>query len=255
MKPIIRAILLCPLAALIGLSARADGTSVVLTPSVVSQYMFRGVRLGGPAFQPSVEFDQGNFAAGIWASTPIADKVDGQSDPEIDPYASYTMAVTDTVSVVPGFTWYNYPRAKTENGFFKSSFEPNIALNYTVAGVKFTPKYYYDMVLKGPTYELTAAYALPLKDAGTELDWTATVGSFIQREVVKNADPKVKNWGNYYLIGVSAPFAISKASKLVVGVAYTKGTGNYLKQGSQPKSGNTLAVGRVVGTLSYVYTF
>jgi uncharacterized protein (TIGR02001 family) len=255
MKSITRAILLCPLVALLALPARADGSSVVVTPSAVSQYMFRGVRLGGPSFEPSVELDSGNLAVGVWANTPIADKVPGQSDPEIDPYASYTMSVSDAISVAPGLTWYNYPRANTSNGFFKSTFEPNIALNVTVAGVKFTPKYYYDIVLKGPTYEVTAAYAIPLKDAGTELDWTATAGTFILRDVAKGMDPKVKNWGNYYLIGVSAPFTINKASKFVVGVAYTKGTGNFLKQGSSPKGVNTSAVGRGVATLSYVYTF
>ncbi len=111
------------------------------------------------------------------------------------------------------------------------------------------------MVLKGPTYELTATYAIPLKDAGTELDWTATAGTFIIRDAAKGADPTVKNWGNYYLIGVSAPFTLTKASKLVVGVAYTKGSGNYFKQGSLPKGENTSAVGRGVATISYVYTF
>jgi uncharacterized protein (TIGR02001 family) len=256
MKSIIRGILICPLAALsLALPARADGSSVVTTASVVNQYMFRGVRLGGTSFQPSVEFDSGNFAAGVWVNTPLANKVPGQSDPEVDPYASYTMTVSDAISVAPGFTWYNYPRADTNNGFFKSTFEPNLAVNVTVAGVKFTPKYYYDMVLKGPTYEITAAYAIPLKDAGTELDWTATAGTFIIRDAAKGAIPGVKNWGDYYLIGVSAPFTINKASKLVVGIAYTKGTGNYFKQGNSPKGVNTSAVGRGVATISYVYTF
>ena len=236
-------------------SARADGTSVVVTPSAVSQYMFRGSRLGGPSFQPSVEVDSGNLAVGVWANTPISDKVPGQSDPEVDPYGSYTFSVNDTFSIVPGFTWYNYPNANTDNGFYKSTFEPNIAINYTLDGVKLTPKYYYDVVLKGPTYELTAAYTIPLKEANTELDFTATAGTYIIRDAAKGADPRVKNWGDYYLIGVSAPFALTKESKLIVGFAYTKGSGNYFKQGSFPKIENTSAGGRGVVTLSYVYTF
>ena len=247
-------LLSCALALLVA-SARADGTSVVVTPSVVSQYMFRGVRLGGPSFEPSVEVDSGNLAIGVWANTPIADKVPGQSDPEIDPYGSYTFAVNDSFNIAPGFTWYNYPDANTGNGFFKSTFEPNIALNYTVGGVKFTPKYYYDMVLKGPTYELALAYTIPLKDASTELDWTATAGTFLISDAAKGAVPEVKNWGNYYLIGVSAPFTLTKESKLVVGVAYTNGTGNFFKQGTFPQASNTAAVGRGVVTLSYSYTF
>jgi len=247
--------LLCFALAFLVVSVRADGTSVVVTPSFVNQYMLRGVRLGGPSFEPSVEVDSGNFVLGVWSNFPIKDKVPGQSDPEIDPYGSYTFTVNESVSIVPGFTWYNYPNADTNHGFFKSTFEPNIALNYTVAGVRFTPKLYYDLVLKGPTYELTAAYAIPLKDLGSELDWTATVGTLKIDDASKGANPSVKTWGNYYLIGVTLPFAITKESKLSVGFAYTKGSSNFLKAGSAPRVENTAAVGRGVVTLSYAYTF
>jgi hypothetical protein len=40
-----------------------------------------------------------------------------------------------------------------------------------------------------------------------------------------------------------------------LGVAYTKGTGNYFKTSGSPKQQNAAAVGRGVGTLSYSYTF
>jgi uncharacterized protein (TIGR02001 family) len=236
-------------------AAPASSISVVVTPALVSQYMFRGVRLGGFSFQPAVEVDSGSLAIGVWGNSPLKDKVDGQSDPEIDPYGSYTMAINDSLSVVPGFTWYNYPNADTSNGFYKSTFEPNIALNYVVGAAKFTPKFYYDMVLKGPTYELTVAYTVPLKEIGSELDWTAVGGTYIIRDAAKGADPSVKNWGNYYLVGVSMPFAIGKSGKLSIGYAYTKGSGNYFKQGMDPKVENTAAVGRGVLTLSYAITF
>ena len=224
----IRTSLLCSALAVLVTCARSDDTTVVVTPSVVSQYMFRGQRLGGAAFQPTVEVDSGNLAIGVWASTPLRDKVPGQSDPEIDPYGSYTLAINDSLNVAPGFTWYNYPNADASNGFFKSTFEPNLALNYTVS---------------------------PLKDLGTELDFTATGGTYIIRDFAKGAEPKVKNWGDYFLVGVSAPIQITKASKVIVGFAYSKGSGNYLKQGSAPKYLNSSAVGRGVVTVSYAFTF
>lgn len=230
-------------------------SSWVLTPSVVSQYMFRGVRLGGPSFQPAIEFDSGSLALGVWSNFPISDKVPGVSDPEIDPYGSYTITVNDACSIVPGFTWYNYPDADKSAGFYKSTFEPSLAVNYTVGAVKFTPKIYYDCVLKGPTYELTGAFAVPLKDAGTELDFTATVGTFIWTDAAENSTPSVKNWGDYWLVGVSAPFAVSKDSKFVVGFAYTEGSNNYFKAGTTARVENTAAVGRGVVTLSYAITF
>jgi uncharacterized protein (TIGR02001 family) len=233
----------------------APAPSWTLTPSIVSQYMFRGVRLGGPAFEPTVEYDNGNFAVGVWANFPISDKVVGQSDPEIDPYASYTFTINDSTSIVPGFTWYNYPNATTANGFYKTTFEPNVAVNYTVGSLKFTPKIYYDVVLKGPTYELNLSFAAPLKDLGTELDFVGTVGTYKWKSAADNTTPDLKNYGDYWLVGVSAPFAINAASKIIVGVAYTQGTNNYFKQSGSPKVTNTAAEGRGVFTLSYAYTF
>ena len=228
---------------------------VVLTPAIASQYIFRGARLGGPSFEPTIEVESGNLVLGLWGNFPIKDKVPGQSDPEIDPYGSYTLMVNDSISVAPGFTWYNYPNADTSNGFYKSRFEPNIAFNYTIGGIRFTPKFYYDVVLKGPTYEFSIATAIPLTDLGTELDWNATAGTFILRDAANGANPAVKNWGNYFLIGVSAPFAINNTSKLVLGVAYAKGWGNFMKAGSAPQVENTAAVGRGIVTISYSYTF
>lgn len=236
--------------------AEAITGSWTFTPAVASQYMFRGVRLGGPSFEPTLEYDYGALAAGVWGNIPLKDKVDGQSDPEFDFYGSYTVdVVKDTVSIVPGVTIYTYPNANKSNGFYKASFEPNLALNYTLGPVKFTPKLYYDFVLKGPTAELTAAFAVPLKDAGTELDFTGTYGTFKWTAAAADSTPDIKNWGDYYLVGVAAPFQLNKASKLTLGFAYTKGSSNFLKQGSAGKIANTAAVGRGVVTISYAYTF
>lgn len=236
-------------------ASAAPESSWVLTGSVVSQYMFRGVRLGGPCWQPSAEFDSGNLALGIWSSLPTKDKVAGQSDPEIDPYGSYKIIFNDTFSVQPGFTFYNYPSADRDLGFYKYSFEPNIAVNVTVAGVTLSPKYYYDIVLHGPTYELNAAYALPLKNIGSELDFTGTIGTYMWKEAYENSSPATKNWGDYWSAGVAMPFQVTKSSKLTVGWAYTRGSNNYVKQGSYPKILSSFASARGVLTISYAVTF
>lgn len=233
----------------------APTSSWTLTPAFVSQYMFRGVRLGGPSFEPTVEFDSGNLGLGVWANYPMSDKVVGQSDPEIDPYGYYTITVNDSLSIVPGFTWYNYPHANSANGFFKATFEPNLTVNYTVGGVKISPKVYYDVVLEGPTFELTAAWAYPLKDLATELDFIATVGTYKWKTAADNTFPDVKNYGDYWLVGVSAPFAINSSSKIVVGLAYTQGSNNFFKQSGSAKVENTAALGRGVITVSYAITF
>lgn len=233
----------------------APSSSLTLTPAFVSQYMFRGARLSGPSFEPTIEFDSGNFGIGVWANFPLKDKVVGQSDPEIDPYGFYTIEVAKDVTVVPGFTLYTYVNADKNNGFYKMTFEPNIALNYSVAGWKFTPKLYYDVVLKGPTYEFTAAYTVPLKDENTELDFTFTGGTFKWTDAFENSNPKAKNWGNYYLLGVSMPFQINDKSKFILGWAYTRGSDNFVKIGTDHKQPNSAALGRGVATISYAITF
>ena len=134
-------------------AAAAPAYTVTSTVTAVSQYMFRGQRFGGPSWQPSVEVAAGDFAAGIWSNLPFKDKVANSSDPEIDLYGSYTVNVDKELSLVPGFSLYTYPKAPTDAGYYRSTIEPSLALNYTVAGVKLTPKLYYDFTLSGPTYD------------------------------------------------------------------------------------------------------
>lgn len=236
-------------------SAAPPSVAVTATGLFATDYMFRGQRLQGPSFQPTVELTSGNLTLGVWASFPIEDKVPGSSDPEIDPYGSYTFALNDQASLAPGFTLYTYPNAHKAAGFYKTTFEPNLAFNYTVSGLKLTPKLYYDFVLEGPVWELTAFYALPLKEMGTELDFTAAYGTYKFDEFAENSSPSTKAWGNYWLLGITMPFQIAANQKVTLGVAYTEGTDAYTKVGTAPRSPNTLALDRVVGTLSYSFTF
>lgn len=230
--------------------------SVSATASVVSQYMFRGLRIGDGGFQPAVEVSAGNGLLGVWAHVPFnGDKVPDSSDPEIDLYGAYTFALERGITLTPGFTSYHYPKAPTDAGFYRATFEPSLAVSGTIAGVKVTPKLYYDVVLKGLTTELTALYALPLKNLGSELDFTATYGGYTWNDSANHAAPKVKTWGEYWLLSVAAPFQISREARITLGVAYTEGRRAYTKAGTLGKAPNSLAVGRGVVTLSYTRTF
>lgn len=233
----------------------APTVAVTLTPTLVSHYMFRGQLLGGLSFQPAVEASFGSAVAGVWSNFPIKDEVPGVSDPEFDLYASNTFTLSDAANFVVGFTYYYYPKSDLNAGFYRATFEPSVAFNYTYQGIKVTPKVYWDFTLDGPTYELAAAYALPLKDLGTELDFTAVGGTYLLKDVTRDAAPQSKAWGDYWLVGVSSPFQLSKNSKLTVGFAYTKGSNAFTKQGTFPKTANGAAVGRGVVSLSYALTF
>lgn len=253
------AVLLCGVASLLAQApapaAAAPSSSWTLTPTVVSQYMLRGARLGGLSFQPVAEYTSGPVTAGVWSNFPLADRVPGQSNPEIDPYASYTYDLAKNLTLQPGFILYTYPKAHKKDGFYKMTFEPSLALNYTIEGVKLTPKIYRDVVLKQTLFEGSVAYSVPLKEAGTSLDFLGQYGTFKASDALENSSPATKNWGDYWLAGVTLPFQINKESKLNIGWAYTKGSDNFFKTGRAPKTTNAAAVGRGVVTVGYAITF
>lgn len=198
---------------------------VSVTPSYVSTYMYRGMRLSGQAVQGDIDAAYGGWDAGIWSSGPIdnENKVHGWSNPEIDPYLTYTYTINGSLNLQPGVTWYTYVEAPTADGFFKDRVEPDLALNYSVWGWKFTPEVFYDLVWKGPTGQLTAAYSIPLKDIGTSLDFSATVGGYSYHNFQNDAYPKIRESGNWWQAGVSLPYAITRQSTLTVGWQYVRG--------------------------------
>jgi uncharacterized protein (TIGR02001 family) len=226
-----------------------------LTPAVTSQYLFRGVRVAGASFQPSLDYSAGPLALGLWSSAAFENRVSGDSDPEIDFYASYSISNhDDTVSLVPGFWLYTYPDAERSDGYHRMTFEPNIALNVDLAGIRFTPTCYYDLTLEGATYELSAAFALPLKSLGTTLEFAATAGTFKWDNVTRGASPAEKNWGDYWTIGVSAPVQISANASITLGLTYSEGRNNFYKQGTDPKYENGDAGRHGAVSLSYSFS-
>jgi hypothetical protein len=236
--------------------APPDGPILTLAPAWVSEYMFRGQRIDGEAWQPSIDATKGAWDLGVWSSWPMRrqDRVPGESDPEIDPYGSYTITLRPNLTLQPGFTWFTVPKAPTGQGFYRMTFEPNFGLNVTAGGITLTPKVYYDLVYEAQTYELSAAAALPLKSLGTELDFNGTAGLLYDGSFINHAAPKVQAWGGYWLLGASVPIQIGPHSKFTAGLAYTHG---YVRsrQGRGPASASPFAVGRTVVSLTYARSF
>lgn len=226
-----------------------------VTPTLVSSYLFRGVKLAGPSFQPAIDYTHGSLSLGLWSSAALKDRVGGDSDPEIDLYGAYSWRAIDGLSVVPGFYVYSYPDAKRSNGLYSVTFEPSLGVVFSVSGIQLTPKIYYDLTLESTTLEISAALALPLKDLGTELDFTATAGTFKSNDVAAATTPAVKNWGDYWILGVSMPLQLSLHSKITLGLSYSDGRNNYYQQEGSPKALNASAGRHGAVSLSYSTTF
>jgi hypothetical protein len=232
--------------------------TVTAAPTFVSQYLFRGLRYGGPSLQPWTEADYGRFAAGIWSSVPVSDRVPGQSDPEIDPYASFTQPLGASASLVAGFQAYLYPRAPLNQGAYRSTYEPSLAVNVPVGGVRLTPRVAYDLTRRALTLELEGAIAVPLKQFGTELDGNAVVGTARQSAAVNSAGPGLpagQAGQDYALAGVTLPFQVAAATKVSVGYAYSRGFDAWVQSGRLPRAPNPLAAGRGIFTAAVLFTF
>jgi len=225
-----------------------------LTSTAASDYFFRGVRLAGPSLQPALEFGRGAWSGGMWSNVAL-NHTSKPSNPEIDFYGAFRARTgSEAVELVPGFTLYTYPRAQRSDGIHRTTFEPNIAANIDVHGLRLTPKLYYDLTLEGPTYELSAAVAIALKSLGTELDLSGSVGTFRLRSVTPDAEPREKNWGDYFTVNASVPYRVSANGTVSLNVGYNVGTNNYFKQAGYPRSRNPEARSRAIVTLGYSVT-
>lgn len=223
-----------------------------VSPAITSAYVFRGVERAGASFQPWIDYTMGPLSAGVWSSTSLQNRSIRESNPEIDLYGSYTFTTrSGALGIMPGFYYYTYPAAKRSRGHYSSTFEPSLAAIFSIRGVQFTPKLYYNVMLKGATFEITAAIALPLKSLGTELDLSATAGTYQWNDVTADASPAEKNWGDYGAIGAAVPVQVTTQSKLTLAVTYSDGRNNFYKQDSLPQQVNQRAHGVTAITLSY----
>ena len=157
-------------------AAHAGDISVSTSVDYVTDYVFRGVSLADSAIQPGVEVAAGDFTVGAWFSTGVGDTSIFAGD-EVDLYASYSFALSDTISTDVGVTYYHYPQGgslfETEGGgagtyevFASLGFDAPLAPSATV---------YYDLTLEALTLEGGVSHSFPAGDKSS-VDLGATVG-------------------------------------------------------------------------------
>ena len=69
--------------------------------------------VAGPIGQQTAGFVHDRNSLGLEALDRCGDKVPDSSDPEIDFYGAYNLALEDGLTLTPGFTLYHYPKAPT----------------------------------------------------------------------------------------------------------------------------------------------
>ena len=205
------------LAALVaGVSAQAqEGSALSVTVDVtyVSDYVFRGTKLGDASVQPSVEAAYGDFYAGIWHTSELSHN-DGLT--ETDLYAGYGFDLNDQVSLDAGVTQYTY-----DGGSSDDSTEAFVGAS---ADVLLTPSvyFYYDFDYENFTVEASVGYSIPLEVIKASLDLSGKVG-YVD---LGDEDPREALEDNYtyFVAGAAIPFKLSETATFTVGVDYVYNT-------------------------------
>jgi uncharacterized protein (TIGR02001 family) len=202
-------ILVIGLAALItGSVAQAGDFSVSTDLTFTSNYVFRGISYGDVSLQPSVEFAQDAFYAGLWVQQPLENRSSAGWSDELDFYAGFTPKLSDAVTLDLGATYYYYPTGSSTTEIF-------LGANFTAG--KLTPGVYvyYDLDLEAFTVQGNLGFSLPLDSLGTSLDLAASVG---------NVSPDAGDSYTYYSVGASVPYKLNEHATVKAGVNWATHT-------------------------------
>lgn len=157
-------------------TAQAGDVDWSIGTDFVTEYVFRGVSLGGNSVQPYVEVSKGNFTAGAWFSTQVGSGSELSAD-EVDFYAGYSVPLDGSISLDLGATYYHYPQTgalfATDNGA-AGTYEVSASVGFDAP---FAPSIsaYYDLTIEAFTLEGAVGHSAPLGDKQSA-DFGLTVG-------------------------------------------------------------------------------
>jgi hypothetical protein len=229
-----------------------------ITPTFDSAHTFRGIYLGGPSFQPTLEYSRGPLALELFANFPLTNEIP-PPDPvehEVDLTASYQWGIIpDVFTIKPSVALCKFPRLMNGDELYKYTIEPNLSFVFSTSHTDFLLTYYYDVVIKGATYEAGIDCSVPIKDSGFEIAGWARIGRYDWSDTVHNSPSKVRNSGDYFKAGISVLYELTKSTKLNVGWYYERGTNNYIQTGGSAKAPDTDAVSRGFFNVALAYSF
>lgn len=191
-------------------AAEGSALSVTVDVSYVSDYVFRGVKLGDASVQPSIEAAYGDFYAGVWHTSELSGDTGGT---ETDLYAGYGFEVSDVISLDAGVTQYTY-----NGGSGNDSTEVYVG---ATADVLLSPSLYayYDFDYENVTLEASIGYSIPVDAINASIDLSGKVGYVDLDQAIGGED----NY-TYFVAGVAVPYALSETATLTVGVDYIYNT-------------------------------
>jgi uncharacterized protein (TIGR02001 family) len=178
--------------------------SLSVDVTYATEYIFRGVQLGDGTLHPSIEGSSDDFYAGIWFATPLEKRNSAGWSDEVDVYAGYTPALSDTVSLDLGVGYYTYPSSD-------NTMEPFVGANFDLGGVTPGIYVYRDLDLDTWTYQANVGYSVPLESMGASLDLSASLGY---------VDPDDGDSYSYWGASAVIPYKLADNATVSVGLHY-----------------------------------
>ncbi len=156
-----------------------DGISITSNADSVSEYVFRGVSLGGASLQPSTEISTDfGLSVGGWYSAGFGSDSSVQAD-ELDLYVNYSLPLDGGLSVDVGGTYYHYPQFgslfETEDGA-AGSYEVYGSVGLSDLPLSPAATVYYDFTLENLTFEGSVGHSFDLPRDGWSADLGLTAG-------------------------------------------------------------------------------
>lgn len=203
--------LISTVALVAGMSAMAPSAQAAdwsLSADYTSNYVFRGISFGADSIQVGAEVALGDFYAGVWTSSGFGETSVLNGD-EIDFYAGYGFALSETVSADIGATLYHFPQAgdvfdigadeagtvEVYGGLgFDTAFEPSLYA-------------YYDTSFEAFTLEGSAGHSIPVAE-NASFDLSGSLGSVF----VDDADYQ------YLTVGAAYSYAFNDSASGYVGI-------------------------------------
>lgn len=192
-------------------TAQAGDVDWSIGTDFVTEYVFRGVSLGGNSVQPYVEASKGNFTAGAWFSTQVGSGSELSPD-EIDFYAGYSVSLDGPVSLDLGVTYYHYPQTgalfATDDGA-AGTYEVSASIGLDAP---FAPSIsaYYDLTLEAFTVEGALGHSISLGEK-QGADFGLTLG-------VVDGDGFSYEWAT---ASAALTHAITDAASIYLGANFT----------------------------------
>ncbi len=216
--------------------APAPDVTFTLENTVSSEYLFRGQEYGDLTYSPALSMAWKSLYTGVIGTTSENLLL---GDYEVDTYVGGTYALTDSLTLDSGFVYYYYAGknvfGKKDNG----TVEPYVGTSLSLGDVTLSLYYYYDLQIDDSSYELTAAYSVPLEFAHTSLNLTATAG-YVTGDLTENF--YIVDSYCYYGLRAELPFKIRDNATFTLGVAASDVTEDAINKGAELVTSANLAI-------------